>query len=376
MADIYKRGKRGGVWYCDIYVQGARIRKPLHTDRKIAEEMLGELIKARNQNKYGGDTQSVSWNFFKTWMFDYIEPRLKTKTKRAYRYAIKMLEGFFLPLYPSQVTPSLVLDLQTKLMKDGKSAYMCNDVVARIKAIMRLAKTKKYAPALEWETVPYLRLPNGRVAYLTTEELEKVLSVSNPRQKTILLLASRTGLRRGEIFWLTLEDIDLENKTIRIETKYDEDRKIMWEPKNQKHRTVPILCPCLLADLEARINEHKKVKIYGHTWLFDFNRAPSNRELGPDVMSKDIGFLFRQAGVKGFMHLLRHTYATHLASMRPYGVPLNILKEWMGHSSITQTEIYAKYMPPLDYKQFRLPELKTNGHTVGHTSDGKLALSS
>ena len=48
----------------------------------------------------------------------------------------------------------------------------------------------------------------------------------------------------------------------------------------------------------------------------------------------------RLAGItsRAYLHKFRHTFASHLVQQ---GVPLESIKQILGHSSITQTEIYA-----------------------------------
>jgi len=45
----------------------------------------------------------------------------------------------------------------------------------------------------------------------------------------------------------------------------------------------------------------------------------------------------RRAGFVATIHCTRHTFCTHLAAKR---VPVNVIKELAGHSSISVTEIY------------------------------------
>jgi integrase len=41
-------------------------------------------------------------------------------------------------------------------------------------------------------------------------------------------------------------------------------------------------------------------------------------------------------------HDLRHTFGTRMAAA---GVPMRTLQEWLGHGSVTTTQIYADYSP-------------------------------
>lgn len=48
-----------------------------------------------------------------------------------------------------------------------------------------------------------------------------------------------------------------------------------------------------------------------------------------------------RAGVRDVrFHDLRHTFGTQMASS---GVPMRTLQAWIGHASVTTTEVYAKY---------------------------------
>jgi len=48
--------------------------------------------------------------------------------------------------------------------------------------------------------------------------------------------------------------------------------------------------------------------------------------------------LIRRLGMKGSLHTLRHTFASHLAMS---GTPIPVIKELLGHSDISTTMIYS-----------------------------------
>ena len=101
--------------------------------------------------------------------------------------------------------------------------------------------------------------------------------------------------------------------------------------KNKKTRTVPI-CEELWNFLNS-IKGNKKVSdfVFSKSNGFPFNR---------DYVSRCFKRAVRAAGLDEDLHLysLRHSTATNLALK---GVPLVVIKELLGHSSIVTTQIYS-----------------------------------
>jgi site-specific recombinase XerD len=52
--------------------------------------------------------------------------------------------------------------------------------------------------------------------------------------------------------------------------------------------------------------------------------------------------LVRKLKIKGSLHILRHTFASHLAMA---GTPIPVIKKLLGRSDITTTMIYAHLAP-------------------------------
>ena len=163
---------------------------------------------------------------------------------------------------------------------------------------------------------------------LTEEEAKKIeeyiLKSSKPNAREILALFRillYTGMRIGELKSLTWEDVDLEERIVKVTNKGN------WTTKSKKNRYVPF--PEFLVDEFRYLKDtlkREKPYVYYKDYLTKFLRKASQK-----------------LGIEEFTaHTLRHTYASWLAMK---GVPLQAISKLLGHSNISTTEIYAKFLP-------------------------------
>lgn len=129
---------------------------------------------------------------------------------------------------------------------------------------------------------------------------------------------------------------------------------VTWNPKTNG-RLIP-LSPGLRHVLERQPRTNNLVfpDPDGGLWRFKVNRLVKRCAKRAGI-TKDI-----------HTHTLRHTFATHL---RLRGVPLETIKELLGHSDIRDTLIYAHFSPA--EAQAAIPKIDFFGNTDG-TQQGKV----
>jgi len=156
---------------------------------------------------------------------------------------------------------------------------------------------------------------------LSKQEVSKLLgSVKNIKHKTILSLIYSAGLRRSELINLRLNDIDSKRMLIHIKNS-----------KGAKDRVVGLSEKIL--NLLREYYKLYKPKNY----LFEGQK-------GGKYSGTSINLIFkrarRNAGIKvdGGVHILRHSFATHLHES---GYDIRIIQELLGHRSSKTTEIYT-----------------------------------
>jgi integrase len=181
-----------------------------------------------------------------------------------------------------------------------------------------------------------LRASNRRLRYLSHEEMARLLDVADETLRPVLITALHSGLRRGELFALTWQDIDFKHGVIRVvQTKSGKPREI---PMSETLRaTLQHLPRCIDSDyVFPGKTGHRLVDIRKR-----FHRA------------------LREAGIEGFVfHDLRHTFASHLVMV---GVDLVSVKEFLGHADLKMTLRYAHLAP--DYKREAIRRLDTSMDT-------------
>jgi site-specific recombinase XerD len=154
------------------------------------------------------------------------------------------------------------------------------------------------------------------------QEVEKILAAaSNPKHRLILMLAYGCGLRLSELQNLKPADLDF-------------DRNLLWVRmgKGKKDRAV-MLDPGIK---QAAIIHLKK----GSNADYLFESEWSGVRLSSRTIAQIYMNACKKAGIniKGGIHSLRHSFATHLLE---HGTDLRYIQTLLGHASSKTTEIYT-----------------------------------
>jgi integrase/recombinase XerD len=196
---------------------------------------------------------------------------------------------------------------------------------------------KPPSPRGSTSACPCIRFAQWRLAtlprYVQPEEVERVITaceVLSPvgrRNRAILLLLARLGLRAGDIVHLRLDEINWEEAWIQVSGK---SRRQIRLPLNQEAGDA------LAAYLQDGRPETEAAAV--------FVRADAPfRALRRTTVSVIVARAFKRAGVirpsRGAAHLLRHSFATSLLRQ---GGSLQDIADVLRHRSVTTTQIYAK----------------------------------
>ncbi len=219
-----------------------------------------------------------------------------------------------------------LLLIRKKLEDKGlspQSVKHCLSLILRV--VRKYAEWKKlniYIPNFK-EIMP--KFDNRSTRYLSKSEFMRLarhlsLVEATGNWKEIAIFAVNTGLRRGEIFKITVSDINFRDGFLFVK-----------DTKSKKNRIVPLndIALGILSNLATYRNNYifvlKNEKV--------FSRAVKQSGLNENVTDRRNKVVF---------HTLRHTFASWLVQE---GVPLAVVSDLLGHSNISMTMRYAHLAP-------------------------------
>lgn len=187
----------------------------------------------------------------------------------------------------------------------------------------------------------------------SAEQLRAFLaSVEKQRLHPCYLLASMTGMRRGEILGLRWQDVDLESGRLQVrQTLTSVDYKIViGRPKTARSNRSIALDPATVQVLRTHRKGQLEERLQWGT-AYEDSELVFCRENGTPTHPQSLSQAFeRDAKAAGLplirFHDLRHSYATVALSA---GVHPKVVSERLGHSSIAVTlDTYSHVIPALE----------------------------
>ncbi len=170
-----------------------------------------------------------------------------------------------------------------------------------------------------------LYLSVDEIFYLLDTVTNEQLQSKKPlRDKAILELLYATGMRCSELCSIAYNDIDMENKTIRIFGKGRKERFVLFGSKAKEK-------------LELYLQHERPTITSKKEWLFV---SHTNHQLDPRSVQRIIqSFRVFLQGKKAITpHKIRHSFATHLLNE---GADLRSVQELLGHATLSSTEKYT-----------------------------------
>jgi len=319
--------KAGQRYRAVFEFQGQRIKQRGFPTKKEANDWITDERRRLSTETERGSSFPIS-RFIKT----YIDAESDRLSSHTIGYKIKYVQIFFDFLGKDapveDITRETVLAFQKHLLKTVPPVTV-NRYIREYRSIWNWHITNTGAVSTNPFKIP--KLPEAQyIPYIPPkEDIEKVLSVADGWLKDFLLLVLATAARRSEIRKLTWNDVDFDQKLIRLKTKKRQGGGEEWDnlPMNSIAESV----------LKRRYQEWDGVG--GSVF------PPGRRTKGGDpfrhinAISAILHALCEKAGVKPFsFHPLRHYVASILRDK--HNASLFEIQHVLRHKKPGTTAIY------------------------------------
>ena len=232
----------------------------------------------------------------------------------------------------------------------GLAAGSMKLVVVALKIFFRFLKMRRITDRDPAELLPLPRLTRFLPKTLNQVQVKHLLEIdlqTRPfplRDQAILELFYASGLRISEVAGARLENLNLEERVIRV------------IGKGSKTRLVPI--GRIACEAINQYLTQERIHLVGRKTGNEVFLSRHGKKLTTQRIWQILKEIAARAGfeINVYPHLLRHSFATHLLAN---GADLRIIQELLGHADIGTTQIYTHV------EQSRLKSIHKQFHPRG-----------
>ena len=305
---------------------------------KSYKEVLKKLEAKRNEVtalkniKIYGDGSLEQWvlHFIKS----YVSGNVKHSTVASYNVKI---ENHIIPalgkIKLAYLTFEQIQNFIFILAKKGISPVTIKSIYGILRMAIKKAADEKLLPEN-----PCCNIVLPEITAKQTDPFTKKQQALLEKSEEIsVILSLYTGIRLGEICALKIEDVNLQNGTLRIESTmqriklsdncHKKTKVIITTPKSKKSARVIPMPPCIITLLKKHIKAQK-----------GFLLTNSEKFIEPRTLQNHFKKLLKKCEIESAkntnFHTLRHTFATRCLES---GMDIKTLSEILGHSNASVT---------------------------------------
>lgn len=268
-----------------------------------------------------------------------VERRSSTHTISAYRKDLEQFRNYLSERKKVEVPRlshwdrSMTISFLSFLVKDKYTPRSISRKLSSLRAFARYLIIRNVLTVNPTTGIPSPKMDKRLPKYLTQQEVQQLLQLPDCstyeglRDLIILELFYATGIRVSELVDLRIKNLSLTKGSIRV------------MGKRKKERIVPLVRKVqddLHQFLQMQKARNGTEPEYEDYIFVKENKEPFTRQQIASIVKSYISKITDSD--KAHPHALRHTFATHLLDE---GADLMAVKELLGHSSLSTTQIYT-----------------------------------
>jgi integrase len=317
--------RRGRYWYAHYMTTTGQVRESLGvTTLSAAQEKARPLADMLEKGEWSAQERRTYRKMTFGQLVEEFQARFtgwgSTTTTGAQGMLKKMVcEWGEMPL--ESLKPRTIEEYRAKRLKEGITPATTNRYLTTLRTLFKMGVQWGMMTHNPVEKIKPMREANIIPRALTDDEIVRLLEFLPDHARVAFIIAIETGMRRSELERLEWVDIDFERRRVTVR-----------QSKNGEFRVIP------MTEWLYETLQHQRAK-GGHPYVIVNHRGESMGEMLRYSLEK----ASKQANVGHVhTHMTRHTFATRL---REYGVPIDRIKELLGHKTLAMVLRYAKSSP-------------------------------
>lgn len=312
--------------------------KSLKTNNKqIAIQHFHNFVNGYNNNSEITLNKNITFLDFYKEIENQLKANLNINTIRIYNLTVKKFTEIIGNKMLRLISVSDIEKFKEIRLSQNVSKFEVNKELSTLKAILNIAIKLNYLQKNACKYVKKYSIIEKKIKIFSDVEIELLLAnIKNITLLNIVKFGLYSGLRLNEILNIQLADIDFQNELINITNKEN------FTTKTKKNKTI-ILNEKLKKLVTEMLNTNTETNIFDITFnspdKYLFTVQNRNNAIDKSYISHKFKSELRKLNLNEDLHFhsLRHTYISELVNKK---IPLNFIKEIVGHSSIQTTMKY------------------------------------
>ena len=226
----------------------------------------------------------------------------------------------------TEINFHLVRHWITRLLENGLEASSVNRKISTLKTYFRFLEREGYVKENPMFKIISPKAKKRLPIFLEEEKINNLLDdikfesgFKGQRDKLIIELFYLTGMRLSELINIKIKDLNFNNFEVKV------------IGKRKKERIIPLS--------DKIIKSIKMIIDNKNSEDYLFTNTKGDKLYNKMIYRVVIKYIGKVSSMKKKSpHILRHTFATHMLNN---GADINAIKELLGHSNLSATQVYT-----------------------------------